>query len=90
MSLHKGGQVLAVEELEAVLSDEARRRTFGSLRSLVNTYQGAAGVIGLHGGLPPETCFPLAGLSFTLADGRTVALTAEQVHFAGPPLGRPL
>lgn len=84
----KAGEVLSAEELEAALSDEARRRTFGSLRSLVSAYQGAPGVIGLHGGLPPETCFPLAGLSFTLADGRAVALSAEQVHAA--PRGRRL
>lgn len=79
------------------LSAEGALRTGGSLRSIVSASHGVEGLVGLHGGLPPDGVFPLAALSFTTAGGATVQLdagdlaAAQQYNMAAsghPPLQR--
>ena len=36
--------------------------------------QGQAGIIGLHGGLPAGSAFPITSLSFTLRDGTSATI----------------
>lgn len=72
-------------DIERLLTSEGKARTFGSLKSLVSSTK--QGDIGLHGGLPPPECFPITGLSFTLADGHTIevdALLAQQQYNISP------
>lgn len=65
-----------------LLSTEGRRRTSGSLRDMVSQFSGVEGLVGLHGGLPPEHSFPLTSLQFGLEDGTTVQLSAVQLAAA--------
>lgn len=62
-----------------LLSRSGSCLTFGSLRSIVNQYSGIQDVIGLHGGLPPPDCYPIASISFQLRDGARVELNPDQV-----------
>lgn len=55
-------------------SREAADRSLPSLRVIISQFQGMPGVIGLHGGLPAPTAFPITSLSFTLRDGTTATI----------------
>jgi len=43
---------------------------------------GLEGVIGMHGGLPPASAFPITGMTLTLADGSTLPITDPAALFA--------
>lgn len=68
-------------------SREGQRRSYGLLKELVSQVYGRSGVIGLHGGLPPSDCFPIAELNIRLQDGTTLSLPADvaqqQYNIAG-------
>lgn len=55
-------------------SREALARTLPTLRVIISQFQGMPGVIGLHGGLPAPSAFPITSLSFTLRDGTTATI----------------
>ncbi|PSC75895.1 B Chain Kynurenine Aminotransferase Ii Inhibitor [Micractinium conductrix] len=63
----------------ALLSRHGRCITGGSLRSLVSRTHGLEGLVGLHGGLPPEHVFPLTSLRLGLQGGRCVELSAASL-----------
>lgn len=44
------------------------------LRKLVTAFAGVPGIIGLHGGLPPASAFPITEMTFTLRDGQKVVV----------------
>ncbi|CAL8471435.1 g10977 [Coccomyxa elongata] len=44
------------------------------LRKLVTAFAGVPGIIGLHGGLPPASAFPIREMTFTLRDGQKVVV----------------
>ena len=69
-------------DLLSLLSVEGARRTAGSLCGIVSQFAGVEGLVGLHGGLPPTSSFPLTSLQFGLADGRTVQLSGTQLAAA--------
>ena len=66
-------------DAEALLAPEGRRRTYGLLRTIVSAFHGVPGVVGLHGGMPPDAAFPLTSLSFSTADGVGVELSPQQL-----------
>jgi hypothetical protein len=45
-----------------------------SLRVLISTFHGVPGMIGMHGGLPPASAFPITNLAFTLQNGHRVEI----------------
>ena len=49
-------------------------RTLPSLRVIISQFQGMPGIIGLHGGLPAPSAFPITSLSFTLRDGTSATI----------------
>ena len=50
--------------------------------------QGQPGIIGLHGGLPAGSAFPITSLSFTLRDGTTATIDdPAKVCIAHLPVG---
>lgn len=56
-------------------SQEARRRHPVRLQSVMNRFGSSSEVIGMHGGLPTASTFPLAGLDLHLADGHHLAIS---------------
>ncbi len=44
------------------------------LRKVVTAFAGQPGIIGLHGGLPPASSFPIKAMTLTLDDGRTLTI----------------
>jgi phage I-like protein len=56
------------------LSAEGEKRVLPSLRVIISQFQGQPGIIGLHGGLPAGSAFPITSLSFTLRDGTTATI----------------
>ncbi|EIE19767.1 PLP-dependent transferase [Coccomyxa subellipsoidea C-169] len=44
------------------------------LRKLVTAFAGVPGIIGLHGGLPPASAFPITELTYTLKDGQKIVV----------------
>ena len=60
--------------IDEYYSAEGRSREMAGLRKLVTAFAGQPGIIGLHGGLPPASSFPIKGMHLTLGDGRTVAI----------------
>lgn len=50
-------------------SVEGAERSLPSLRIIISQFQGIPGIIGLHGGLPAASAFPITSMSFTLRDG---------------------
>jgi kynurenine/2-aminoadipate aminotransferase len=56
------------------LSAEGRARQMAGLRKLVTAFAGVPGIIGLHGGLPPASAFPITEMSFTLRDGQKITV----------------
>ena len=61
-------------DTEAYLSTEGRSREMAGLRKLVTAFAGQPGIIGLHGGLPPASSFPIKAMTLTLGDGRIVTI----------------
>ena len=55
-------------------SGEALDRSLPSLRVIISQFQGVPGIIGLHGGLPAASAFPITSMSFTLRDGTTATI----------------
>ena len=60
--------------IDAMLSKEGRARQMAGLRKLVTAFAGVPGIIGLHGGLPPASSFPIKGVTLTLEDGRKLEI----------------
>ena len=60
--------------IDAMLSKEGRARQMAGLRKLVTAFAGVPGIIGLHGGLPPASSFPIKGVTLTLEDGRKIEI----------------
>lgn len=50
-------------------SEEGRKRRMPALRSLITSFSGVPGVIGLHGGFPPTDVLPFESISVKLRDG---------------------
>ena len=61
-------------EIENFYSAEGKSREMAGLRKLVTSFAGQPGIIGLHGGLPPASSFPIKSMSLTLGDGRTLVI----------------
>ena len=61
-------------QMEKHLSAEGRARQMAGLRKLVTAFAGVPGIIGLHGGLPPASAFPIREMSFTLKDGQKIVV----------------
>lgn len=61
-------------DTESMLSREGRARHMAGLRKLVTAFAGVPGIIGLHGGLPPASAFPITGMTLTLQNGQKVDL----------------
>jgi hypothetical protein len=59
----------AIQDYDNYCSEEGRSRGMPALRTLVTTFTGVPGIIGLHGGLPPATAFPFTEISIKLRDG---------------------
>ena len=60
------------------LTKEARLRTQPTLRKLVTGSAGKLGVVGLHGGLPHPSIFPLEGITLNLKGGATLTIDDAQ------------
>ena len=58
----------------ALFSKEGQARKMAHLRIITTTFAGRAGVIGLHGGLPPATAFPIVEMSLKLRDGSRIVI----------------
>ena len=69
-----GGGEDTVVDVESMLSTEGRARRMAGLRKVVTAFAGVPGIIGLHGGLPPATAFPIKGVTLTLEDGKKVEI----------------
>uniref|UniRef100_A0A383VSP6 Aminotransferase class I/classII large domain-containing protein n=1 Tax=Tetradesmus obliquus TaxID=3088 RepID=A0A383VSP6_TETOB len=73
-------------------SREARRKQMPTLQSIVSKYQGAPGIIGMHGGLPPADAFPFSAFKCSLQSSSNDAAAAAAAAAAGslsisdPPL----
>ena len=61
-------------DMESMLSREGRARHMAGLRKVVTAFAGVPGIIGLHGGLPPASAFPITGVTLTLQNGQKVDL----------------
>ena len=61
-------------DVESMLSREGRARQMDGLRKVVTAFSGIPGFIGLHGGLPPATAFPIKGVTLTLENGHKVEI----------------
>ena len=61
-------------EHSTLFSEEGRARKMAHLRILVTKFAGKEGVIGLHGGIPPATAFPIAEMSLKLRDGTRIVI----------------
>lgn len=59
---------------EEHLGAEGRAWQMAGLRRLVTAFAGVPGIIGLHGGLPPASAFPITELTFTLKDGQKIVV----------------
>jgi hypothetical protein len=57
-----------------LFSQEGRARKLARLRVLVTSFAGKEGVIGLHGGLPPASAFPITEMALTLRDGTRIVV----------------
>ncbi len=57
-----------------LFSEEGRARKMARLRVLVTSFAGKEGVIGLHGGLPPASAFPITEMALTLRDGTRLVI----------------
>ena len=72
-------------------SREAEERTLPSLRIITSQFQGRAGVISMHGGMPAASAFPITSMSFTLRDGTTATIDdPAKVRPETPGQGRPI
>ena len=69
-----GGEEVCTADVESMLSTEGRARQMAGLRKVVTAFAGVPGIIGLHGGLPPATAFPIKGVTLTLEDGNKVEI----------------
>ena len=58
----------------ALFSKEGQARKMARLRIITTTFAGREGVIGLHGGLPPATAFPITEMSLKLRDGSRIVI----------------
>lgn len=63
-----------IVDVESMLSKEGKARQMAGLRKVVTAFAGVPGIIGLHGGLPPATAFPIKGVTLTLEDGHKVEI----------------
>jgi kynurenine/2-aminoadipate aminotransferase len=70
------------------ISRQSQRRQPSVIRSLMPLTR-LPGMISLGGGNPAPQLFPFKGISFTLADGKTIALTdgevAEALQYSPTP-----
>ena len=58
----------------ALFSKEGQARKMARLRIITTTFVGREGVVGLHGGLPPATAFPITEMSLKLRDGSRIVI----------------
>lgn len=58
----------------ALFSKEGQARRMARLRIITTTFVGREGVVGLHGGLPPATAFPITEMSLKLRDGSCIVI----------------
>ncbi|KAK9863759.1 hypothetical protein WJX84_010441 [Apatococcus fuscideae] len=63
---------------ERHLTQEAKLRTQPTLRKLVTGSASLPGVVGLHGGLPHPSIFPLEGITLNLKGGATLRINDPQ------------
>lgn len=70
VELEAGTQV----DHSALFSEEGAARKMARLRVLVTSFAGKEGVIGLHGGLPPASAFPITEMALTLRDGTRIVI----------------
>lgn len=61
-------------EHAALFSKEGQARRMARLRIITTTFVGREGVVGLHGGLPPATAFPIVEMSLKLRDGSRIVI----------------
>ncbi len=61
-------------QYEDHLGAEGRAWQMAGLRKLVTAFAGVPGIIGLHGGLPPASAFPITELTYTLKDGQKIVV----------------
>lgn len=64
-----------VEDIEGLFSEEGRKRRMPALRSLITSFAGVPGVIGLHGGFPPTDALPFESVSVKLRDGSSFEIS---------------
>ena len=69
-----GAEDTFVADVDSMLSKEGRARQMAGLRKVVTAFAGVPGIIGLHGGLPPATAFPIKGVTLTLENGHKVEI----------------
>jgi len=69
-----GAETNGVIDLESMLSAEGQARQMAGLRKIVTAFAGVPGIIGLHGGLPPASSFPIKGVTLTLGNGQKVEI----------------
>ena len=73
----------------ALFSREGQERRMARLRIITTTFVGREGVVGLHGGLPPATAFPIVEMSLKLRDGSCIVIddpakACLMHHFCAP------
>lgn len=68
----------AIVNWDVHLTKEAKLRTQPTLRKLVTGSAGKPGLVGLHGGLPHPSIFPLEGITLNLKGGATLTIDDPQ------------
>ncbi len=69
-----GAETDGAVDVESMLSAEGQARQMAGLRKIVTAFAGVPGIIGLHGGLPPASSFPIKGVTLTLGNGQKVEI----------------
>lgn len=69
-----GADIGITTNIEGKLSREGLARQMAGLRKIVTAFAGVPGIIGLHGGLPPASSFPITGVTLTLQGGQKVEI----------------
>lgn len=66
-----------MSDIEWKYSEETKYLTYGLLKEVVSEVPKSHDTIALHGGLPPEECFPISGIEVSLYDGTRVEIPAS-------------
>lgn len=69
------GKTNALVDFTDYFTEEAKIRHFPALRDIVFNALRVPGIIGLHGGLPPNESFPIESISLKLRDGSTIEVS---------------